>query len=111
MDAETVAGTIYSVFTRHFARAVAEAVIGDAAGARHWVARSRIGFGEQTSSPWRFQARLLELWDEGDAELIGGRDWNDLALEALRSALAELEDRYGADPAGWRWGRVTESAS
>ena len=84
MDAETVAGTIYSAFTVHFARAVAEAVIGDTRGARHWVGRSRIGFGEETSSPWRFQARLLELWDEGDAALIGGRDWNDLALEALR---------------------------
>ncbi|MEA2459640.1 MAG: penicillin amidase [Thermoleophilaceae bacterium] len=106
MDPDTVAGTIYAAFTVHFARAVADAVIGDAAGAEHWIARSRIGFTEMTSSPWRFQARLLELWDEGDAELIGGRNWSELALGALRAALAELSDRYGHDPAGWRWGRV-----
>jgi penicillin amidase len=106
MDPDTVAGTIYAAFTVHFARAVADAVIGDAAGAQHWIARSRIGFTEMTASPWRFQARMLELWDEGDAELIGGREWDDLALEALRAALEELRERHGDDPAGWRWGKV-----
>jgi penicillin amidase len=105
MTPDSVAATIYAAFTVHFARAVAEAVIGDAAGADHWIARSRIGFGEQTSSPWRFQARLLELWEEADSDLIGG-SWDELALTALRGALGELGGRYGADPAGWRWGRV-----
>jgi penicillin amidase len=106
MDPESVAATIYAAFTGHFARAVADAVIGDATGAQHWIARSRIGFTEMTSSPWRFQARLLELWDEGDRELLGGRDWDALALDALAAALAELRERYGDDPGGWRWGRV-----
>jgi penicillin amidase len=106
MDPDTVAGTIYAAFTVKFARAVAFAVIGDAAGAAHWISLSRIGFTEMTSSPWRFQARMLELWDEGDEELIGGRDWDGLALEALASGLSELEERFGHDPAGWRWGRV-----
>ena len=106
MDPDTVAGTIYAVFTAHFARAVAVAAIGDAAGAEHWIARSRIGFTEMTSSPWRFQSRMLELWDEGDTSVIGGCDWDDLALEALRGALAELGQRFGSDPSGWRWGRV-----
>jgi penicillin amidase len=106
MEPDSVAATIYAAFTVHFARAVADAVIRDAAGAEHWIARSRIGFTEMTSSPWRFQARLLELWEEGDEELIGGRDWDGLALDALVAALAELEQRYGHDPAAWRWGRV-----
>jgi penicillin amidase len=106
MDPETVAGTIYAAFTVHFARAVAEAVIGDSAGADQWISLSRVGFTEMTSSPWRFQARLLELWDEGDAELLGGQKWDELALASLRSALAELEQRFGHDPGGWRWGRV-----
>ena len=106
MDPDSSAATIYAAFTSHFARAVADAVIGDAVGAGHWISRSRIGFTEMTSSPWRFQARLLELWDEGDAELIGGREWDALALEALASALHELAERYGDDPKGWRWGRV-----
>ncbi|MEA2475427.1 MAG: penicillin amidase [Thermoleophilaceae bacterium] len=106
MEPDSVAATIYAAFTVHFARAVADAVIGDAAGAQHWISRSRIGFTEMTSSPWRFQARLLELWDEGDEELIGGRSWEGLALEALEAGLAELGERFGHDAGGWRWGRV-----
>jgi penicillin amidase len=106
MDPDTVAGTIYAAFTVHFSRAVAEAVIGDEEGASQWISLSRVGFTEMTSSPWRFQARLLELWDEADAELLGGRDWDKLALESLRAALAELSERFGEDPGGWRWGRV-----
>ena len=58
------------------------------------------------SAPWRFHARLIELWDEGDAELIGGRDWDELAIEALANALDDLEAALGADPDGWRWGDV-----
>jgi penicillin amidase len=49
---------------------------------------------------------MLELWKEGDEELIGGRSWSDLAEEALISALDDLSERYGEDSSGWRWGRV-----
>jgi penicillin amidase len=106
MDPESVAATIYAAFTTHFARAVSRAVIGDVEGAEHWISMSRVGFTEMTSSPWRFQARMLELWEEGDVELLGGREWDELALEALRTGLAELASGYGDDPSGWRWGRV-----
>jgi penicillin amidase len=106
LEPGTVAGTIYAVFTAHFAKAVSEAVIGDPEQAERWRSKSMLGFTPMVSSPWRFQARLIELWDEGDPELIGGRDWDDLALASLRSALDELEDCYGSDPAGWAWGHV-----
>jgi penicillin G amidase len=106
LDPDTIAGTIYAAFTAHFARAVSEAVIGDPDYAERWRSRSQLGFTPMVSSPWRFQARLIELWDEGDSELIGGRSWDDLALQALASALDELEQRYGRDPSGWTWGRV-----
>jgi penicillin amidase len=106
LDPGTIAGTIVQVFTVHFARAIAQAVIGDGEQASRWLSKSPLGFTPMTSSPWRFQARMLELWEEGDETLIGGRDWNELALEALGSALAELEERYGSDPAGWSWGRI-----
>jgi penicillin amidase len=106
LDPGTIAGTIYAVFTAHFARAVSEAVIGDPDFAERWRSRSQLGFTPMVSSPWRFQARLIELWDEGDEELIGGRSWDELALEALSQALDELEARWGTDPAGWTWGRV-----
>jgi penicillin amidase len=81
-------------------------VIGDSEQAARWVSKSQLGFTPMTSSPWRFQARMLELWAEGDPELIGGRDWDELALTALSGALDDLEARYGDDPAAWRWGRV-----
>ena len=106
LDPETIAGTIYAVFTVHFARLVSVAVIGDEDHAERWRSKSMLGFTPMVTSPWRFQARLIELWDEGDSELIGGHSWDELALEALSSTLDELEQRFGHDPAGWTWGRV-----
>ncbi len=49
----------------------------------------------------------MELWEEGDEELIG-RPWDELVLEALGGALDDLSDRFGPDPEGWRWGHVHE---
>jgi penicillin amidase len=106
LDSGTIAGTIYQAFTVHFGRLVAEAAIGHEGDADRWQSKSLLGFTPVNSAPWRWQARLLELWDEGDRELIGGRSWDDLALDALSAALDELEQRWGADPSGWRWGRV-----
>jgi penicillin amidase len=106
LDPETIAGTVYAAFTAHFARAVSEAVIGDPDYAERWRSRSQLGFTPMVSSPWRFQARLIELWDEADSELIGGRSWDELALESLAAALDELEERHGPDPSSWAWGRV-----
>ena len=106
LDSDSVGATIYQVFTTHFARQVSEAVIGDADEAERWRSKSLLGFTAITSSPWRFHARLLELWEEGDEELVGGRSWDALALESLRSALDDLEGRFGSDSDGWTWGRV-----
>jgi penicillin G amidase len=106
LDPDTIAGTIYAVFTVHFARLVSEAVIGDEDYAERWRSKSMLGFTPMVSAPWRFQARLIELWDEADPDLIGGRSWDDLAIEALKSALDELETSFGGDPSGWTWGRV-----
>jgi penicillin G amidase len=106
LDTETVAGTIVQVFTVHFARAIGAAVIGDDEQAARWISKSTLGFTAMTSSPWRFQARMLELWEEGDEALIGDRSWEGLAQEALTSALDELVERHGEDSSAWRWGHV-----
>jgi penicillin amidase len=58
------------------------------------------------SAPWRWHARLIELWDEGDRELIGGSDWDAVALESLAKALDDLSARHGSDPDRWQWGKV-----
>jgi acyl-homoserine lactone acylase PvdQ len=82
-----------------------EGDIGDRDLAERWLDRADNGFTAHVTAPWRWQAHLLALWREGDEGLIG-RPWDELALDALRGALDELESSYGADPGGWRWGRV-----
>ncbi len=104
---ETIAGTIYQAFLLRLARDFARAAIGDRDLAERWLDRSDSGFTTHVTSPWRWHAHLLALWEEGDEELIG-RPWDDLVLEALRGALDDLEQRFGPDPEGWRWGRVHE---
>jgi penicillin amidase len=112
LDEHTVAGTIYQAFTLGFARAVVGAAVADPRQVEHYLNRSELGLIKFVSSPWRFHARLLELWDEGDSSWFAseahseGRSWDDVALESLSAALDELERRYGPDPDRWRWGRV-----
>jgi penicillin amidase len=112
LDADTVAGTIYQAFTLAFAHAVVAAAIGDPKLVERYLNKSDAGLLSVVSSPWRFQARMLELWEEGDrswfvsADYPEGRSWDDVALEALSGALNGLELRFGRDQSRWRWGRV-----
>jgi penicillin G amidase len=101
----TVAGTIYQAFMLRLAREFTRAAIGDRDLAERYLDRADNGFIAHVTSPWRWQAHLLALWDEGEEELIQG-SWDELALEALRGALDDLEERFGPDPEGWRWGQV-----
>lgn len=105
MGADSIAATIYQAFTIRFAREFAREVIRDRDLAERWLDRSVTGFTTHVTSPWRWHSHLLYLWEEGDEELIG-RSWEELVLDALRGALDDLEERYGPDPDGWRWGRV-----
>jgi penicillin G amidase len=101
----TVAGTIYQAFLLRLAREFTRAAIGDRDLAERYLDRADNGFIAHVTSPWRWHSHLLSLWEEADEELIGG-SWDELALEALRGALDDLEERFGPDPEGWRWGRV-----
>jgi penicillin amidase len=107
LDPETVAGTIYQAFLLRLAREVARAVIGDRDLSERWLDRADNGFTPHITSPWRWHSHLMGLWAEADEALIG-RPWDELALEALAGALDDLEERFGPDPQGWRWGRVHE---
>ncbi len=101
LDPDSTGASLYVAFTVHFARLVSEAAIGDPGYAERWRSKSLLRFTEMTSSPWRWHARLLELWEEGDPELLWGRDWSELALDALDAALDDLAPRR--DPS---WGAV-----
>src|SRR5215204_2068326 len=107
LDSETVAGTIYQAFVLRLAREFTRAAIGDRDLAQRYLDRADNGFIAHVTSPWRWHSHLLALWEEADEELIGG-SWEELALEALRGALDDLEDRFGPDPGHWRWGHVHE---
>ncbi len=112
LDARTIGGTIYHAFTVVFAKTVVEAAVSDEKLVERYLNKSGVELFAVVSSPWRFQARMLELWDEGDPtwfaspERPAGRPWDDVALEALEAALDGLEERFGRDPDRWRWGRV-----
>ncbi len=104
---ETIAGTIYQAFVLRLAREFTRAAIGDRDLAERYLDRADNGFISHVTSPWRWHSHLLALWQEGDEDLIGG-SWDELALEALRGALDDLEGRFGSDPEHWRWGKVHE---
>jgi penicillin G amidase len=107
LDPDSIAGTIYQAFLLRLAREVARAAIGDRDLCERWLDRADNGFTPHVTSPWRWHSHLMDLWEEGDEELIG-RPWDDLVLEALAGALDDLGDRFGPDPEGWRWGQVHE---
>jgi penicillin amidase len=112
LDEETIAGTIYHAFTLAFAEQVVGAAVRDRNLVERYLNRSELGLVPIVSSPWRFHARLLELWDENDESWFTssahpeGRPWDDVALEALAAALEGLQERFGSDQNDWRWGDV-----
>jgi penicillin amidase len=114
LDAETVAGTIFHAFTIRFARAIVTAAVDDPRLIELYLNKSAVGLLDVVSSPWRFQERLIALWDEGDRMWFAspqhpeGRSWNDVALESLEAGLDLLEQTFGRDPGRWRWGHVHE---
>jgi penicillin amidase len=105
MRPESVGATIYQAFTLRLGREVARRAIGDRDLAERWLDRADNGFITHVTSPWRWQAHLLALWEEGDDELIG-RPWDELVLDALRGAMDDLADNFGSEIERWRWGKV-----
>jgi len=107
LDPDSIAATIYQAFTLKLAREFARAAIGDRDLCERWLDRADNGFSAVDSSFWRWHSHLMDLWEEGDEELIG-RPWDEFVLEALAGGLDDLTDRFGPDPESWRWGTVHE---
>ena len=112
LSPDSVAATIVHAFTVVFAQVVVRAAVHDSEAEERWMNKSGVPLFEIVSSPWRFQERLLSMWDEDDQmwfaspEHPQGRSWNEIALEALEQALDGLEERFGRNHDKWRWGRV-----
>ena len=87
-----------------------------ATSAERWLDRADNGFTAHVTSPWRWHSHLMELWEEGDEELIG-RPWDELVLEALRRRprrprrpLRPRPRGLALGPASTRWSSRTRSA-
>src|SRR4029453_12847956 len=70
LDPETIAGTIYQAFVLRLAREVARAAIRDRDLCERWLDRADNGFTPHTTSPWRWDSRLRELWGGGEEEVM-----------------------------------------
>jgi penicillin amidase len=89
--ADSAAAAVFEVwFTNHLRRAVVQAVLPPAAAAR-------VGAGDTT--------RVLEVL-EGHGSWLTTDQRDRLVVESLARAVSELEQRLGADPAQWQWGRL-----
>ena len=95
---------------------MARAAIGDRDLCERWLDRADNGFTPHVTSPWRWHSHLMELWEEGDEELIG-RPWDELVLEALarrprrpRASASAPTPRAGAGATSTRWSSRTRSA-
>lgn len=55
----------------------------------------------------RLRARLLDLWAQGDPQMVPpGTTWDEQAEAAFHQAVEALTAQYGSDPARWHWGDV-----
>ena len=70
LSPDSVAATIVHAFTVVFAQVIVRAAVQDPEVEERWMNRSGLPVFEIVSSPWRFQERLLELWDENDPTLV-----------------------------------------
>ena len=105
---DSVAATDLSGLRPRLSREFARAAIGDRDLAERYLDRADNGFLAHVTSPWRWHSHLLELWAEGDEELIG-RPWDELVARRRCAAPSTTSSsEYGPDTEGWRWGSVHE---
>jgi penicillin amidase len=92
--ASSAAAALYNVFWRHLLYRTFDELPADfkPGGDDRWweVMRPLLA---NPSSPW---------WDDHTTARVETRD--DILVAAMKDAVAELKDRLGSDPAGWRWG-------
>jgi penicillin amidase len=102
MEADAVAPTVYAVFRERLMRDLLTPILGPLAG-EAFAGAPRGAVAHMS----RLRARLTEWIRQDDRRLLPpGGDWPAALARALASAVAELRERLGPDPAGWRWGRV-----
>jgi len=94
MQADSAAAALFEVwFSAHLRRAVVGAVLSPEAAAR-------VGNGDAT--------RVLQVLEGHDGWLTAASRQRVL-LESLARAVADVEQRLGADSARWQWGRLHQA--
>jgi len=100
---DSPAATVFELFVVELTRRV---VVAKAPRAAEWALGK--GFSALTPESAMFARRtghLVRLLRERPDGWFD-RPWETVIAEALASVLRRLESEYGADPAGWSWGRV-----
>ncbi len=105
---DTIAGTIVHAFLTQLTTLFAETLLGDQELVDRYLSKSSTGFMPITTSLWRTQERVLQLWEENDTEWFDDRSWEDVAMEALSRGLDDLERRFGKNANRWKWGKAHE---
>jgi penicillin amidase len=90
MSADSVAASVFNVWSRHIARRALQPRLGDELFRRYHTDREV------------FQCEVLPVWLHDPAGWLD----DDLLHAALADALAELRERLGPDPSAWRWGAL-----
>jgi penicillin amidase len=102
MDPESSAPTIYSVFRLCLHELILPHLVGD--NLEEMLGDTGRGGAAHLR---QIAAQLVTMAGQNDPSwLPKGMSWEVVAARAFSEAVRRLRDRYGADPADWRWGLV-----
>ena len=96
-EPDSVPASVYQAFLMSSPASSPAAAIGDRDLAERWLDRAYNGFIDHDTSTWRWYSHLMELWDEGDEELIG-RPWDDLVARRAARRSRRSRGRLRPDP-------------
>ena len=104
MAADSIGASVYQAFSAALTRRIARAKAPKA-----WPWAIGQGFGQivpRTLFSTRAMGRLVRLLREQPAGWFGSSGWDAEVIESLDEATRVLEEGFGTDPGGWRWGSL-----
>ena len=106
MERDSAAAAIYGVARTFLLAEVIRAALGALAGEALAMPAGAFGRGAGAHVASLYARAIGQMADDDASCLAPGRGWDEAIEDALASAVRELRDRLGDDPAEWRWGSV-----